>query len=115
MAYQYPIPRITEIELAGEPQRLRSRFVSGIEHLPIRYGLRPARGSTRLVSDARSPSLLERRGLRDGTAREEQSSMRRPFTARVDDDGRRVWSLRSDWAADHRDGPSTGWAESTRR
>jgi cytochrome P450 len=32
--------RMPEIELAGEPQRLRSNFVAGIKHMPVRF--RPA-------------------------------------------------------------------------
>jgi len=39
-AYEYLLPRIEEIDLAGPPQRLRSTLVGGIKHLPIRYKLR---------------------------------------------------------------------------
>ncbi|GIW40331.1 MAG: cytochrome P450 [Candidatus Binatia bacterium] len=41
-AYKYFLPRIEEIELAGEPVRLRSNLVGGLKHLPIRYKLKPA-------------------------------------------------------------------------
>ncbi len=42
MAYKYLLPRIEEIELAGEPERLYSALVGGVKHLPIHYRLRPA-------------------------------------------------------------------------
>jgi len=42
MAYKYLLPRLEEVELAGEPQRLMSNLVGGVKHLPIRYKLRPA-------------------------------------------------------------------------
>jgi cytochrome P450 len=32
------LPRISSLELAGEVQRLRSNFISGIKHLPVRVG-----------------------------------------------------------------------------
>jgi len=41
IAYKYLLPRIDEIELAGEPERLYSSLVGGIKHLPIRYKLKP--------------------------------------------------------------------------
>jgi cytochrome P450 len=31
------LPRLDEIELAGEPKNTRSAFVSGLKTLPIRY------------------------------------------------------------------------------
>ncbi len=34
--------RLEEVELAGPVQRLRSTFVGGIKHMPIRYRLKPA-------------------------------------------------------------------------
>ena len=34
------LPRLEHVELAGEPQLVRSTFVSGLKHLPIRYRLR---------------------------------------------------------------------------
>ena len=37
-------PRLEEVELATEPQRLISSFVGGVKHLPIRYRVRPAVG-----------------------------------------------------------------------
>jgi len=30
------LPRVVSIELAGQPERLRSNFISGIKHLPVR-------------------------------------------------------------------------------
>ena len=42
VAYRHLLPRIEEIELAGEVERLHSALVGGIKHLPIRYKLRPA-------------------------------------------------------------------------
>ncbi|MDX1650679.1 MAG: cytochrome P450, partial [Myxococcota bacterium] len=42
IAYKYLLPRIEEIEFAGEPERLHSALVGGIKHLPIRYRLRAA-------------------------------------------------------------------------
>ncbi|MGI9592849.1 MAG: cytochrome P450 [Myxococcota bacterium] len=42
IAYKYLLPRLEEIELAGEPERLYSSLVGGIKHLPIRYRLKPA-------------------------------------------------------------------------
>ncbi len=42
VAYRHLLPRIDEIELAGEVERLHSALVGGIKHLPIRYKLRPA-------------------------------------------------------------------------
>lgn len=43
LAFQYLIPRLEEVELAGEVERLRSQLVGGIKHLPIRYKLSPGR------------------------------------------------------------------------
>ena len=34
------LPRLDEIELAGEPSLITSSFVSGLKHLPIRYKMR---------------------------------------------------------------------------
>ena len=34
------LPRVASIELAGHPERLRSNFISGVKHLPVR--VRPA-------------------------------------------------------------------------
>jgi len=34
--------RLPDIELAGPIQRLRSNFVSGIKHMPVRFTPRPA-------------------------------------------------------------------------
>ncbi|MCX2932523.1 cytochrome P450, partial [Mycobacterium sp. CVI_P3] len=34
------VPRITSIELAGEPELMATTFVGGIKHLPIRYSLK---------------------------------------------------------------------------
>jgi cholest-4-en-3-one 26-monooxygenase len=31
------IKRLPDMELAGEPQRLRSNFIAGIKHMPVRY------------------------------------------------------------------------------
>jgi len=41
MAYKYLLPRLEEIELAGEPDRLRSNLIGGIKRLPIRFKARP--------------------------------------------------------------------------
>jgi hypothetical protein len=42
VAYKHLLPRIAEVELAGEPERLYSSLVGGTKHLPIRYKLKPA-------------------------------------------------------------------------
>jgi len=34
------VPRLGEVELAGPIERMRSSFVGGIKHMPIRYRLR---------------------------------------------------------------------------
>ncbi|MFC8044024.1 cytochrome P450 [Nocardia sp. NPDC057353] len=34
------IPRLTSVELAGEPELIATTFVGGLKHLPIRYSLR---------------------------------------------------------------------------
>jgi cholest-4-en-3-one 26-monooxygenase len=39
------VERLPDLELAGEPVRLRSDFVNGIKHMPVRFG--PAAPSTR--------------------------------------------------------------------
>jgi len=31
------LDRLPDIELAGPPQRLRSNFINGIKHLPVRF------------------------------------------------------------------------------
>jgi hypothetical protein len=31
------LTRLPDIEVAGEPQRLRSNFINGIKHLPVRF------------------------------------------------------------------------------
>ena len=36
------LPRLEHVELAGTPQRTASNLVPGLEHLPIRYRIRPA-------------------------------------------------------------------------
>ena len=36
------VERMPELELDGEVSRLRSNFVNGIKHLPVRFGPRPA-------------------------------------------------------------------------
>ena len=41
MAFKFLLPRIEEIELAGEVSRLKSNLVGGIKHLPGRYKLLP--------------------------------------------------------------------------
>jgi cytochrome P450 len=41
MAYKYLLPRLEEIELAGEPDRLRSNLIGGIKRLPIRFKAKP--------------------------------------------------------------------------
>jgi cytochrome P450 len=35
--FQELLRRFPDIELAGEPERLRSTFIGGIKHLPVRY------------------------------------------------------------------------------
>ncbi len=42
VAYKHLLPRIQEIELAGDVERLHSALVGGVKHLPIRYKLSPA-------------------------------------------------------------------------
>jgi cholest-4-en-3-one 26-monooxygenase len=42
VAYKYLLPRIAEVELIGEPDRLHSSLVGGVKHLPIRYRLNSA-------------------------------------------------------------------------
>jgi cytochrome P450 len=37
MAYKYFLPRLSEVELAGPVDRLRSNLVGGIKRLPLRY------------------------------------------------------------------------------
>ncbi|HYC56780.1 MAG TPA: cytochrome P450, partial [Candidatus Binatia bacterium] len=39
------IPRLEHCELAGPVRRLRSSFVGGIKHMPLRFQLRPAAGN----------------------------------------------------------------------
>jgi cytochrome P450 len=34
------LPRLTSIELAGEPQLAATTFIGGLKHLPIRYAMR---------------------------------------------------------------------------
>ncbi|MBW2268501.1 MAG: cytochrome P450 [Deltaproteobacteria bacterium] len=41
VAFRHLARRLEHVELAGQPQRLRSSLVGGIKHLPIRYKLRP--------------------------------------------------------------------------
>ncbi|MGH0032451.1 MAG: cytochrome P450, partial [Myxococcota bacterium] len=40
VAYKHLLPRIEEIEFAGEPDLLHSALVGGTKHLPIRYKLK---------------------------------------------------------------------------
>jgi hypothetical protein len=42
MAYKYLLPQIEEIELAGEPVRLRSNLIGGTKRLPIRFKAKKA-------------------------------------------------------------------------
>jgi hypothetical protein len=35
--FQELFRRFPDIQLAGEPERLRSTFIGGIKHLPVRY------------------------------------------------------------------------------
>jgi len=42
VAYKHLLPRIEEIEFAGEPDLLHSALVGGTKHLPIRYKLKRA-------------------------------------------------------------------------
>ena len=42
IGYKYLLPRIEEIELAGDVSRLHSSLVGGVKHLPIRYKLKSA-------------------------------------------------------------------------
>jgi cytochrome P450 len=41
--------RLPDLELAGTPQRLRSNFVAGIKHMPVRFKPRAATESRRTV------------------------------------------------------------------
>jgi cytochrome P450 len=36
------LARLERIELAGEPKRIQSAFVTGLKTLPVRYSLRPS-------------------------------------------------------------------------
>jgi hypothetical protein len=36
------LARLERVEAAGEVERLRSHFVGGIKHMPVRMKLRPA-------------------------------------------------------------------------
>jgi cytochrome P450 len=38
------LPRLEEVEIAGEPEHVKSTFVCGLKRLPIRYRLRAGRG-----------------------------------------------------------------------
>ena len=40
--FQQLIPRIVDMKLAGDPERLRASFVHGFKHLPVRFRLRAA-------------------------------------------------------------------------
>ena len=42
MAFKYLLPRLEEVELAGDPDRLRSNLIGGIKRLPIRFKAKPA-------------------------------------------------------------------------
>ena len=42
MAFKYLLPRLEEVELLAEPDRLRSNLVGGIKRLPIRFKAKPA-------------------------------------------------------------------------
>jgi len=42
MAFKYLLPRLEEVELVGEPDRLRSNLIGGIKRLPIRFKAKPA-------------------------------------------------------------------------
>ena len=42
MIFKHLLPRVEELELAGEPSRLHSNLIGGIKRLPIRYKLREA-------------------------------------------------------------------------
>ena len=37
--FQQLVPRIAEMEITGEPERIRASFVHGLKHIPIRYRL----------------------------------------------------------------------------
>ena len=41
MAFKYLLPRLEEVELLAEPDRLRSNLIGGIKRLPIRFKARP--------------------------------------------------------------------------
>jgi cholest-4-en-3-one 26-monooxygenase len=41
MAFKYLLPRLEEVELVGEPDRLRSNLIGGIKRLPIRFKAKP--------------------------------------------------------------------------
>lgn len=42
LAFEYPLPRIEEMELTGPISRLHSNLVGGIKHLPIKFQVRAA-------------------------------------------------------------------------
>ena len=37
MIFEELFARIPDLELAGEPERLRSNFLAGVKHLPVRF------------------------------------------------------------------------------
>lgn len=40
LAFEYPLPRIEEMQLTGLVSRLHSNRVGGIKHLPIKFQAR---------------------------------------------------------------------------
>jgi cytochrome P450 len=40
--FRHLLARLTDVELAGPVERLRSSVVGGIKHMPVRYRLLPA-------------------------------------------------------------------------
>jgi hypothetical protein len=39
VVFEELLSRISSFEILGEPDRLRSNFISGIKHLPVRFDL----------------------------------------------------------------------------
>jgi len=44
LLFEELLRRLPDIELAGPPRRLRSNFINGVKHMPVRFT--PARGAT---------------------------------------------------------------------
>jgi cholest-4-en-3-one 26-monooxygenase len=43
--FEHLLDRVPDIAPAGAPQRLRSRFINGVKHLPVRFSPGPRRAA----------------------------------------------------------------------